>query len=137
METMTKTAANIEVVKTGFTNFGQGNIAGILDACTEDVTWSSYENEKVPFSQTYRGKTGVAEFFKNLSESVDYTEFTPEEFYASGNKVFAKVYHEATVKATGKSFAHHSLMEFTIENEKILGFFAYVDTLDQAIAFTK
>ena len=137
METLTATKTNIEVVQQGFADFGSGNITGITDACTNGVTWGSWENSSVPYAQTYRGKEGVATFFKTLSDTVTYTAFEPKEFHAAGNKVFVKVYHAGTVKATGKSFAHDTLMEFTIEDEKIRNYFAYVDTYDQVKAFAQ
>lgn len=137
MHTLTVTEANIEIAKKGFADFGKGDIGAILDACTSDVTWSTWENEKVPFAKTYKGKNGVAEFFQTLAGSVDYSAFNPTAYYAADNKVFAKVFHAATVKATGKSFAHDTVLEFTIEDEKIKSFFAYVDSLDQAQAFEK
>lgn len=136
METLTENR-NIEIAKKGFADFGDGNIPAILDACTNDVTWGAWNNDAVPYAQTYSGKAGVAEFFKNISETIAYSAFEPKEFYAAGNKVFAKVYHAAMVKATGKSFAHDTLLEFTIEEGLIKSFFAYVDSYDQAKAFAK
>ncbi|MGC4100538.1 nuclear transport factor 2 family protein [Ferruginibacter sp.] len=137
MQTVTATKSNIEIAQEGFANFGSGNIAAIIDTCTENVNWASWYHPQVPYSTTFKGKSGVAKFFSTLAETVDYTAFEPKEFYATGNKVFAKVFHAATVKATGRSFAHDTLMEFTIENEKISAFFAYVDSADELQAFTK
>jgi predicted ester cyclase len=137
MHTLTITEANIELAKKGFADFGKGDIDAILDACTDDVTWSTWQNSTVPFAKTFKGKADVAQFFTTLADNVEYTAFNPTSFYASENKVFAKVYHAAIVKATGKSFAHNSLMEFTVEDEKIKGFLAYVDSADQINAFSK
>jgi uncharacterized protein len=135
METLTST--NIETIQHAFTDFANGNIQGILDLCTEDIKWSSWNNPVVPFSKTYSGKAGAADFFSDLNNEVTYTVFEPRDFYYCGNRVFVKVYHSAIVKATGKIFAHESLMEFVFNGEKISSFFAYVDSHDQAMAFSK
>jgi hypothetical protein len=135
METLTVTKTNIEIAQQGFADFGSGNIAGILSECTNDVVWASWNNPVLPYAKTFTGKAGVSEFFNSLAENLNYTAFEPKEFYAAGNKVFAKVYQAAIVKATGKSYAHDALMEFTFRNGKICNFFAYVDIAEQVEAF--
>lgn len=138
METIAtiKKEQNISIVQNAFANFLQGNIPGILNACTENVDWATHENVGVPYAQTYQGKKGVAEFFTSLSESIDYTEFQPKKFYADADKVFVKGYHKAKVKSTAKTFAHEFLMEFTLSDGNISSFFAWVDTRDQSAAFS-
>lgn len=135
METMTMTESNTAIAQKGFTDFLSGNIQAVLDACTADISWGAWENPVVPFSKTYHGKAGVAEFFSTLANSVTYSAFEPRAFFESGNKVFAKVNQVATVNATGKTFGHEALMEFTMSEGKISGFFAYVDSADQRQAF--
>jgi ketosteroid isomerase-like protein len=137
METLAtvKTEANIAVVQNAFENFLKGNIPGILDACTDDITWSSYHNSTVPYAQTYHGKQGAGQFFATLASNVDYTSFQPKEFFADKDRVFVNGYHEAKVKSTGKSFGHDFLMEFRLRDGKVSYFFAGVDTRDQAEAF--
>jgi ketosteroid isomerase-like protein len=133
MEPLTTT--NIETVQHAFADFAQGNIPGILDVCTDDINWSSWNNPAIPFAQTYTGKAGAATFFTELDSAVTYTAFEPRHFYDCGDRVFVKVFHSAIVKATGKTFAHEALMEFVFRDEKISSFFAYVDSHDEAMAF--
>jgi uncharacterized protein len=126
---------NINTVKLAFDNFLKGDVPAILNACTDDIEWGSHNNPTVPYGRTYHGKAGAAEFFKTLSDSVNYTRFEPKEYYADRNKVFVEGYHEAKIKSTGKTFGHDFVMEFTIRDGKVSKFFAYVDTNDQARAF--
>lgn len=135
MSTETLTTTNVETVQQAFANFAQGNIPGILELCTDDIQWSSWNTPSILFSQTYTGKTGAATFFSDLNNTVTYTAFEPRNFYDAGDRVFVKVYHSAIVKATGKTFTHESLMEFVFRDEKVCSFFAYVDSYDQALAF--
>jgi hypothetical protein len=126
---------NISAIKTAFADFLKGNIQGILDTCTDDVEWGTHDNPIVPYGKTYKGKAGVADFFKTLSDTINYSRFEPREYYADADRVFVRGYHEATVKSTGKKFGHDFLMEFHIKGGKMNYFFAYVDTGDQAQAF--
>jgi hypothetical protein len=138
METLAtvKKEQNIAIVQNAFADFLKGNISGIMDACTNDISWNSYDNPAIPYATSYHGKEGVGEFFASLSGSIDYTDFQTKEFFADSDRVFVKGYHKATVKSTGKTFGHDFLMEFWLRDGKISSFFAYVDTRDQAAAFT-
>lgn len=138
METLTllKKEQNIAVVQNAFADFAQGNIPGILEACTDDVTWGSYDNAAVPYAKTYHGREGAGEFFATLAATVDYTRFEPREFYGDDAAVLVRGYHGATVKATGKTFGHDFLMQFRLREGKVYEFFAFVDSAEQAEAFT-
>ena len=138
METLAtvKKEQNIAIVQNAFADFLKGNISGIMDAFTNDISWSSYDNPAIPYATSYHGKKGVGEFFASLAGSIDYTDFQTKEFFADSDRVFVKGYHKATVKSTGKTFGHDFLMEFWLRDGKISSFFAYVDTRDQAAAFT-
>ena len=139
METLAtvKKEQNVTIVQNAFQNFLTGNIAGILDACTDDVAWGAYSHPAVPYSKTYHGKSGVGEFFATLAGNTDYKRFEPREFFAEGDAVLVRGYHEAVVKATGKTFGHDFLMHFRLTNGKVSYYFAFVDINDQANAFTK
>lgn len=132
-----KTEENISIVQNAFQNFLTGNVQGILDACTDDVTWGSYYDPAVPFSKTYHGKNGVGEFFATLAATSDYKKFELQEYYADGDTVLVKGYQEAVVKTTGKTFGHDFLMQFKLKDGKTFYFFSFIDILDEVKAFTK
>ena len=137
MHTLITTKTNTEIVQQAFADFSAGNIAGIVNECTEDAVWGTWDNAVLPYAKTLHGKAGVTEFFNSLAATVTYTAFEPKEFYAISNKVFVKVYQAATVNTTGKPYAHDCMMEFTFRNRKMCNFFVYIDTADQVQAFTK
>ena len=126
---------NIAIVRNAFDNFLKGNIEGIMNDCADDIEWGAHNNPGVPFAKTFYGKEGASNFFSTLLGNIEYTAFEPKEFYADGDKVFVKGYHEAKVKSNGNSFGHSILMEFTFSNSKVSSFFAWVDSRDQAQAF--
>ena len=139
METLisVKKEQSISIIENAFENFLKGNIAGILDNCTDDIEWGSYSNTVVPFGKTYHGKKGAAEFFSTLGGMLDYKIFDPQDYYADKDSVLVRGRHEATVKATGKNFSHEFLMHFKLRDGKVFSFFAFVDTRDEALAFSK
>lgn len=55
--------SNLEIVQTGYNNFQQGNIQGILDLLNDDITWELPSSAGVPFSGVFSGKKGVLDFF--------------------------------------------------------------------------
>src|SRR5205823_13862115 len=81
---------------------------------------------------------GVIDFFNRLANAIDYTEFTPKEFFGIGEKdlVFVRGHHTGKVKSTGKTFSHDWLMEFYFRDGKLVSFFAFVDSRDQTEAFS-
>ena len=135
METITATKNNAQLVQLAFDNFLKGNIPGVLDTCSEDVEWGSYDNPDVPFSATYHGKSGVAEFFATLSRAINYSRFEPQHYVSQGDDVIVLGHQTGTVKATGKSFDHDWCFSFKVQNVKLKRFFAYVDSRDQSRAF--
>ena len=135
METLTETKSNVQLIQQACEDFLKGNIPAVIETCSDDVEWGSYENPDVPFSATYHGKKGVAEFFTTLSESVHYSRFDPQQFVSQGDDVLVLGHQTGTVKATGKSFDHNWCFSFKVQNGKLKRFFAYVDSRDQSKAF--
>ncbi len=135
--TMTEAQANKAVLQNGIQQFLQGNIAAVLEACTDDVEWGTWENTAVPFARTYKGKQGVAEFFQTLAATTDFKAFEPQAFYADGDRVFARIFQQGVVRSTGKEYKHVFIFECTFENGKMKKTFAYVDSLEQSNACTR
>jgi ketosteroid isomerase-like protein len=135
--TMTSTKEqNIAVTQQSINEFLKGNIQGVLDLCTEEVNWTTYQNQDIPFGKTYKGKAAAGQFFRDLADSVDFIVFTPEKFYADEDMVFVITHQAAKVKATGKTFDNQLLITFKITDGKIAEFFGYIDSADMEKAFT-
>ncbi|MGE5427317.1 MAG: nuclear transport factor 2 family protein [Methylococcaceae bacterium] len=136
--TMTSTKEEmIALVKRGFDDFMKGNIPALMDRFTEDIAWAVYSIPEVPFAKTYKGKQDTLRFFQDLDNSVNFSVFSPEKFYADQDMVFVFTHEVATVKATGKDYDHQVLMAFKIRDEKICEFHAYGDPAAQIRAFSR
>ena len=89
----------------------------------------------VPFSGARTGKTAVAEFFKQVSETEDFEQFEPREFVAQGDKVVAIGHYRARTRATGRTFDSPFAMVFTFRGGKIAAFREFTDSAAINAAF--
>jgi uncharacterized protein len=127
--------SNVQVVQRGFEDFMKGNTSAVVDICTDDVTWRSYDNPNVPTAGTFKGKKGVKDFFTKLGETVDYSDFTPREYYGEGDTVIVLGHHAGKVKKTGKTHDHDWAMVFKLRDSRVYSFFSYFDSRQFAEAF--
>ena len=74
-------------------------------------------------------------FFDIVRENLDFSEFSPKEFYAVDDKVFVLGYYAMTVKKTGKPLASDWIHIFTIHDGKITAFREFTDTAKAAEAY--
>lgn len=77
MEQMISTMSPAAIAQKGFSDFGKGEIQAVLDACSETISWGAWDNPVVPFSKTYHGKSGVAEFFKHWAALLPIAALNP------------------------------------------------------------
>ena len=122
---------NLQVVKDAFAAFGRGDIPGLLALLSEDVEWHS-PGVGLPLAGTYRGQDGVANFFQELTQEMDISDFQPREFVADGDRVLVIGWERTTLKATKRTVELDWIMAFTVRNGKIVSYRQFTDT--QAIA---
>jgi uncharacterized protein len=128
--------ANVELVQSLYAAFGRGEIPTIVNAVTPGSTWEIVGRASdFPTLGQRRGQDGVRSFFDDVAQNLDFSEFSPREFYATGDKVFVLGHYTATVKKTGKSFASDWIHVFTIRNSKITAFREFTDTAQAAEAY--
>ena len=84
---------------------GKGDVPAILDLVTDDVTWTCPgPTEILPYAQVYKGKEGVAEFFRLIYANKDFPGFEVKELIEEGNV------RKITIKdKTGKEIAQFPL----------------------------
>lgn len=120
--------SNTEIVQKAYECFGTGDIEGLLELYSDDVSWITPKVDNAVYSGARAGKAAVAEFFQLLDASEEFTEFEPTEFIAEGDKVVVLGKFTATVKATGKTFSSDWVHISTVTDGKITGFREYFDT---------
>lgn len=122
-------AENTKVVQEAYAAFGRGDVQGILNQLDEAIVWKGVygAGPHVPTSGERRGKAQVNEFFKQVSQNVNFSRFEPKEFIATGNKVVALGHYTATTPI-GKKFDADFAMVFTLRNGKVTEFQEFTDS---------
>src|SRR5438552_2672167 len=128
---------NTATVQQAYNNFKTGNIQGLLDQMSEDVTWQLPEMTDVPLAGKRTGRDGVKEFFATLARDQDVLEFEPREFVAEGDKVVSLGHYRWRVKDTGREYASDFVHIFTVRDGKIVAFREHFDSAVVARAYQK
>jgi hypothetical protein len=116
-------------VQSLYAAFGRGDIATIVAALAPNVDWSvNGRNTDYPAFGTWKTPAQVQDFFRLVAEHENFTDFSPREFVAADDKVFAFGHYAGTIKKTGKPFASDWLHVFTIRSGKVEKFREYTDT---------
>jgi uncharacterized protein len=77
----------------------------------------------------------VQAFFADVAQHLDFSEFSPKEFYPVGDKVFVLGSYAMTVKKTGLPHASDWCHIFTISDGKVTAFREFTDTAQVAAAY--
>jgi len=120
---------NTKVVQDAYAAFGRGDIPALLTHIADDVVWAGVYGaaSHVPTAGERRGKAAVAEFFKQVGEHVQFSQFEPREFVATGDKVVALGHYAATTSMK-KTFESDFAMVFTVRNGKVVHFQEFCDS---------
>lgn len=132
-----KEQENAATVQQAYNNFKTGNIPGLIDQMSDNVTWELPDIEGVPFAGKRTGRDAVKEFFSTLAQSQEALEFEPIESLAQGDKVVSLGHYKWRVKDTGREYASNFVHVFTVRNGKITGFREHFDTAVVAAAYQK
>lgn len=121
---------NIDLAKTGYKKFSEGDIEGVLAMFDPNMEW--HECKGFPYVKEngiFNGPKAVAEgVFNPIPEHYDEFNIEIEELLESGDRVIMTGYYTGTWKATGKKFKANAVHVWTVKNEKLSRFFQAVDT---------
>ena len=122
-------ARNTQIVKDAYDAFGRGDVQTLLGYFDETILWKPVHGaaRHVPTAGERRGKAAVGEFFKIVSEQVNFLRFEPKEFVAQGDKVVAIGHYVAKVP-TGRGFESDFVMVFTLRDGKVVEFQEFSDS---------
>ena len=125
---------NIQTVKDIYDAFGRGDVATILDAVTDDVSWGSEASTAdAPWWGVRKGKQQTGAFFEELGKAVEVEEFTPLAFAATDDgDVLTVVRYGARSRETGKSVSMNIHHWWTFTDGKISQYRGSEDTVATA-----
>ena len=118
----------IQTVQQCYAEFGKGNAQGLLDLLTDDVVWTDPGYPEIPYAGKRQGKNEVMNFFIEMSKTIEFTSFEPQQFMNDGNNVIVKGFFTGKSAATGKTFESEWVMIWEVVEEKIKTYQAFIDT---------
>lgn len=128
--------SNISTVQSLYGAFSQGEIGRIVEAMDPNCTWESVgRTSDFPTLGPRKGRGEVQVFFDAVAQHESFSEFSPKEFFAVGDKVFVLGHYALTVKRTGKRIASDWVHIFTFRGSQVAEFREFTDTAKFAEAF--
>ena len=113
---------NLEVVRSVYAAFGQGNLEGILARLDPQVSWRTPGSPGLPTGGLRHGVAAVREFFGLLLNTFDIQDFRPADFLAQGDKVVVLGTSREGPKGTGRLVDFRWVHVFTLRNGRIVEF---------------
>jgi ketosteroid isomerase-like protein len=110
---------NVGVVQQAYEAFVREDISAVLESLTDDVEWTMQGPSVIPFSGTFRGREGIAEFFGLLDETMEIEQFETRKFVGQGDTVVVLGYERDVVKQTGRGFEEEWAHVYTLRDGKI------------------
>jgi uncharacterized protein len=125
--------ANVNVVKSIYKAFGQGDIPAVFDLFDPAIEWIAAENSPAAEGSPYHGVNEVREgVFMRIVTEFDGFAIRVNELLDAGNKVVMLGYYLGARKATGKQFQAQVAHIWTIAAGKAVKFQQYTDTYQLA-----
>ncbi|MEI9947899.1 MAG: nuclear transport factor 2 family protein [Pseudomonadota bacterium] len=127
---------NIKLVQNGYAQFGRGDVPGILEMMTPDVSIGIVgRQEDEPFFGIRQNKEGAADFFRGLHEAHEIHLFEPQRYIAAEDKVFVWGHYHWTMRKSGVSKDTQWLHVWTIRGGKCASLHGHNDTAMLAEAY--
>jgi uncharacterized protein len=128
--------AGMALIRGMYESFGRGDLEGIIAGLTPDVHWRvNGERTDYPLLGVWNGTAEVRKFFAGIAELEQFSEFSPNEFYASGDMVFVLGRYAGKIVKTGRTFASEFVHVFTLRGGKVCKFLEFTDTACFAAAW--
>ena len=112
---------NLEIVQRGYKAFAEGDLPTLLKLLADDVEWNfppTYVG--IPWTQhPWRGRDGVQQAMKMLTEFLEFQVFQPDEFIAGHDSVVVLGHERCRVKATGRLVEAKWVQIFTLRDGRI------------------
>jgi uncharacterized protein len=127
---------NVALCKSLYAAFGKGDTTTIVAAMAPDADWETVgRTSDFPTFGPRKGPPAVQEFFNLVGSNLEFSEFTPKDFYPVGDEVFVLGRYTMKVKKTGKAMTSDWVHIFTIADGKVKVFREFLDTARAAEAY--
>jgi uncharacterized protein len=128
--------AAIALIKSMYASFGRGDIGALIGGLAPDIHWRvNGDRSDYPMLGVWQGTDEVKKFFAGVAEYEQFSEFSPNEFFAAGDRVFVLGRYAGTLIKTGRTFASEFVHVFTLRDGKVSRFHEFNDTANFAAAW--
>jgi ketosteroid isomerase-like protein len=117
---------NVDIIRSGYAAFAAGDIPGVLDLFSPDITW--YTPDTVRFGGSCQGPASVGEFFSKLPQNFAELTVTPEAYIDRGDTVAVLGTHHGR-SAAGNTFDIPWVHVWTLTGGKVTSFTEHFDTV--------
>jgi uncharacterized protein len=112
--------ANLATIKAIYQAFGSGDVATILDSCTDDVDWAAdAASTDAPRWGNRTGEEAVSGSFTGIAGAIEVTEFTPLSLAANDTEVMVLLQFGSRNIATGKQATMHLHHYWRVRDGKV------------------
>ena len=119
---------NISVVRGIYEAFQRGDIDAVLSSLAPTVSWYSPGGPEVPWAGARQGRQQVGQFFAQLDAALEFLDFAPERFVASGDTVIVIGRDRIRVKATGDVLDEQWAHVMEVRDGQVADFREIIDT---------
>jgi uncharacterized protein len=130
--------SNTEAAKQGYEFFLRGDIPGLVRELVDDnCVWiGAGPPDKLPWGGQFKGKQGVADFFKRVAEHLHFAEFVPRQYVEQGDTVVVIGTSTAQVKTTGKHVDNEWVHVTKYKQGKLVFWQEYTDTVAEVLGMS-
>ena len=123
-------ASNVEATKKGYECFQRGDIPSLIrDLLDDNCIWiSPGPKDKLPWAGTFKGKHEIANFFAQVGQNLEFSEFAPREMIEQGETVVVLGTLAGRAKKSGKAVKNEWAHVFKFRQGKVVFFQEYIDT---------
>jgi uncharacterized protein len=140
MENVINTApgklSNVSIMHDLYSDFGSGNIPGVLSGMSADVEWNEAENFPYWDRKPFIGPDAILEgVFARIGSDWEYWNLTDMQLYnMDDDMVLATGRYQAKYKKNGAIINAQFAHVWTFEDSKVIKFQQYTDTKQMANA---
>jgi uncharacterized protein len=131
-------ASNVEATKKGYECFQRGDIPSLIRDLFDDYCiWiSPGPKDKLPWAGTFKGKHEIANFFAQVGQNLEFSEFAPREMIEQGETVVVLGTLAGRAKKSGKAVKNEWAHVFKFRQGKVVFFQEYIDTAADVLAMS-
>jgi ketosteroid isomerase-like protein len=121
--------ANIAAVQNLYGAYARRDMETLFKAFAPDIEWHAHGQAKdFPALGPRKGIAAAREFFEITTGMLEFSAFSPNEFFSDKDKVFVLGHYAMTIKKTGRKFASDFVHVMTLKDGKIAKFDEFLDT---------